>query len=207
VFFRFVRHLFDRNFNYRGDIAEREKKFRKTWLDTDPRGADLSSGHFVCSDVILGAMNPTHLHLILTHVPVIGLGITIFVNFYAIITKSRNTSILTILLYVLLGLFAALAFITGDGAEKMLVEYPGCSEDIIEPHENAAMFFFLGLMLTAGAAIVCLLVKKNEQLLKKFTICLFIAAIAISFLAVKTALTGGAIRHPEIKNEGYYRQK
>jgi len=33
--------------------------------------------------------------------------------------------------------------------------------------------------------------------LKKFTICLSIAAVATGFLAVKTALTGGAICMPE----------
>ena len=109
---------------------------------------------------------------------------------------------LSLWFYVIIGIFAALAYSTGDGAEKIMETYPGIGEDIIEPHENVALFFFLGLMIVAGVALIGLYVTKTkERMLKKFNLYLFIAAVLISILAVKTGITGGAIRHSEIKNE------
>jgi predicted membrane channel-forming protein YqfA (hemolysin III family) len=145
-------------------------------------------------------MNATHLHLIFTHLPIVGLGFALLVNFYALISKSHDILKLSLFLYVLLGAFAILAYTTGDPAEKIMENYPGIGENIIEPHENVALFFFLGLMMIAGASIIGLyLSKTKEKLLKPFNLYIFIAAILISLLAIKTASTGGAIRHTEIK--------
>ena len=147
-------------------------------------------------------MNNAHLHLIFTHLPIVGLGFAIMVNLYALLKKNIELRKLSLWFYVIIGIFAALAYSTGDGAEKIMETYPGIGEDIIEPHENVALFFFLGLMIVAGVALIGLYVTKTkERMLKKFNLYLFIAAVLISILAVKTGITGGAIRHSEIKNE------
>lgn len=64
------------------------------------------------------------------------------------------------------------------------------------------LIFFLGLILIAGAAISGLALGwKNPALLGKFNLFILLAAILISIAAVKTAATGGMIRHDEI-NKG-----
>jgi uncharacterized membrane protein len=149
-------------------------------------------------------MNNAHLHLIFTHLPIVGLGFAIMVNLYALLKKNIELRKLSLWFYVIIGVFAALAYSTGDGAEKIMETYPGIGEDIIEPHENMALIFFIGLMLTAGVAIIGLYTSKTkETLLKKFNIYLLIASILLSIFAVKTGTTGGNIRHTEIKN-GYF---
>lgn len=145
-------------------------------------------------------MNNAHLHLLVTHLPIVGLGFAILINLYAIFKKNNELRKLTLWCYTILGVFAILAYMTGDGAEKIIETYPGITENIIEPHENWALFFFIGLMLLSSASIIVLfLTKTNEMLLKKFNLYLLISAFLICFLAVKTGITGGEIRHTEIK--------
>jgi len=67
-----------------------------------------------------------------------------------------------------LGVFGLLAYLTGDDAGKMMETYPGITEDIIEPHENLALFFFMGLMVTSAMSLVFLyitMIKKRGLLL------------------------------------------
>ena len=149
-------------------------------------------------------MNDAQLHLVFTHLPIIGLGFGILLNLVAILRKSQELQKLTLWYYLLLGVFALLAYLTGDDAGKMMQTYPGITEDIIEPHENFALFFFIGLMVTSALAMVGLYITKTKvQFLKKFNLILLIAALLLSILAVKTGSTGGAIRHIEIKQGEY----
>ena len=147
----------------------------------------------------MAAMNPAHLHLAVCHLPVIGLAFSMLVNIYALITKSKSTLRLSMILYVISGACVALAFATGDGAEKLLESSAGIGEDLIEPHEEMAMFFFIGLMLIAGAGIAALLTSwKDAGKLWKFNLFILIAAALISISAIRTAEKGGEIRHREI---------
>jgi len=150
-------------------------------------------------------MNPAQFHLLFTHLPIIGLGFAILLNLVAIIRKSEELQNLSLWCYLLLGIFALLAYLTGDGAEKIMETYPGITEDIIEPHENFALLFFIGLMITSAFSIVGLyLTKTRKKFLKQFNLYLLIAAILLSILAVKTGSTGGAIRHTEITRQSEY---
>jgi uncharacterized membrane protein len=147
-------------------------------------------------------MNGAHLHLIVTHLPIVGLLAAFMLNLYAIISKNDEIKKLSLWAYVVLGIFGLLAYLTGDSAEEVLLTYPGFTEEMIEPHENMAIFFFIGLMIMmAGAFAGLYLSKTKEALLKKFNLYLLIVAILVAFLAVQTGSTGGKIRHPEINQQ------
>jgi uncharacterized membrane protein len=151
-------------------------------------------------------MNPAQLHLIFTHLPIIGLGFAILFNLIAVLKKSEELQQLALWFYILLGVFALLAYLTGDNAAEVMKTYPGITEDIIEPHENFALFFFIGLMVTTAFSMAALYITKTKRnLLGRFSLYLLIAALLISLLALKTGSTGGAIRHTEIK-EGIYKK-
>ena len=151
-------------------------------------------------------MNAVQLHLVFTHLPIVGLGFAILLNVVAIIRKSEELQKLSLWCYLLLGIFALLAYLTGDDAEKIMITYPGITEDIIEPHENVALFFFIGLMITSALSMVGLYITKTRgEFLRRFSLTLLIAAILLIILGVKTGSTGGAIRHTEIK-QGQYKK-
>jgi uncharacterized membrane protein len=151
-------------------------------------------------------MNSAQIHLLFTHLPIIGLGFAILLNLVAIFRKSEELQKLSLWCYLVLGVFALLAYITGDDAGKIMETYPGITKDIIEPHENVALFFFIGLMITSVLSIIGLYItKKREKLLRRFSLLLLISALLLGILAVKTGSTGGTIRHTEIK-QGEYKQ-
>ena len=151
-------------------------------------------------------MNATHLHLMFTHLPIVGLGLAILINLYAIINKSNELKKLTLWGYFIIGLFSIFAYITGDGAEEIIKTYPGINPDSIEIHEHIALLFFIGLMIIAGVSIIGLYItRKKEIFLKKFNLYLLIASILLSVLAYQTGSTGGNIRHSEIK-QGIYKK-
>jgi len=153
-------------------------------------------------------MNAAQLHLFFSHFPIVGLAFAVLVTIYSIFNKNHELARLSLWFYVILGLFALLAYLTGDDAEKIMETYPGITEDIIEPHENIALFFFIGLMITAGIALTGLYVSKTkETLLKRFTVILLIGGILLGILAGITGSTGGAIRHSEIKQGIYLKGK
>ena len=128
-------------------------------------------------------MNPAQLHLIFTHLPIIGLGFGILLNLIAVLRKNGELQKLALWFYLLLGIFALLAYLTGDGAEKIMESYPGITEDTIEPHENIALIFFIGLMVTSALSMTGLYITRTKgHLLYRFSIYLLIAGILISFL-------------------------
>jgi uncharacterized membrane protein len=151
-------------------------------------------------------MNSAQLHLVFTHLPIIGLGFAILVNLFALLRKSEELQKFSLWCYLVLGIFGLLAYVTGDGAGEIMKTYPGITEDIVEPHENMALFFFIGLMITSVFSILALyLTKTRVHLLRRFSLCLLIAALVISILGVMTGYTGGEIRHTEIK-QGMYKK-
>lgn len=153
-------------------------------------------------------MNSAQIHLFFSHFPIVGLAFAILLTLYAFFNKSRELERLSLWFYLVLGIFALVAYLSGDGAEKIMETYPGITEDIIEPHENIALFFFIGLMITAGIAMTGLyMTKTKENLLKRFSLILLIAGILLGILAGFTGSTGGAIRHTEIKQGSYMKVK
>jgi hypothetical protein len=151
-------------------------------------------------------MNGAQLHLIFTHLPIIGLLLAMAVNFYALFNRNLEVKKVVLGLYLLAGIFAMFAYFTGDGAEEIMKSYPGITEDIIETHEHYALFFLIGvLILAAVAAMELFFLKSKKSLLKNFTLYLLIPAILVGLLGIKTGSTGGVIRHTE-NTQGVYKK-
>jgi uncharacterized membrane protein len=146
-------------------------------------------------------MNAALFHLMFTHLPIVGLLFALLINIYAIVRKNDELRKLTLWCYMVLGVFALIAYLTGDGAAEIIKTYPGISADHIEEHENYALMFLIGvLILSALAALGIYMTKTKEKLLKKFSLYLLIGAVLISILAIKTGSSGGEIRHTETEN-------
>ena len=152
----------------------------------------------------IAIMNAAQFHLMFTHLPIVGLGFAILFNAVALYRKSEELQKLSLWFYLILGVCGLLAYMTGDDAGEIMKTYPGITEDIIDPHENIALFFFIGLMVTSVLSIIGLyLAKTKKHLLKRFSVCLLVIALLVGTLAVRTGSTGGAIRHTEIKQGAF----
>lgn len=145
-------------------------------------------------------MNFAHIHLLLNHVPVIGLPIALAFLVFGLI--KRNGPVQRFSLFVLFGLAAMVlpVYFTGEPAEKIIEHLPGFGESVVESHEDAALFSLILTLVTGVAAAVAFLILKNE---KKGRIACFgvvgLAGLAIISLGY-TANLGGKVRHTELRS-------
>jgi len=145
-------------------------------------------------------MNIAHFHIFLCHVPVIGMGFAMLLNIWALLKKSAEIKQATLFLYALTAILSIPVYFTGEGAEQIVKTIPGITENLIEPHEETALFFFIGLSVIGALAIIGLaFAKKSKALFNKIVFIVFVLALLNSFFAIKTSFSGGIIKHNEIE--------
>ncbi len=143
-------------------------------------------------------MNPVHLHLILTHVPVLG---TLFAVMLLGIGVARRSDELKKIALWSFAVFAALAiplFLTGEPAEEAVEHLPGVSKSAIETHEDVAKVAFAVILSLGAIALAGLAFFRRRPMPKWFALSALALAIATSGLLVWTANLGGKVRHNEI---------
>jgi hypothetical protein len=92
-------------------------------------------------------MNWAHAHLLLNHIPVIGMAIAVPLLSFALVKKWEELKKASLALFVGLALVAIPTYLTGAPAESVVEGLPGVSEAIIEQHEEAALIALVALEL------------------------------------------------------------
>ena len=103
--------------------------------------------------VSLVDMNIAHLHLILTHVTIVGSVAATLILAYALWRFMPSTRDLAVASLVVVALAGIAAYATGGGAEK-IIENAGVAEATIEPHEASAVIALIGSLIAGTLAIV-----------------------------------------------------
>lgn len=146
-------------------------------------------------------MNATHLHLILNHIPV--LGVVFGLGFLAFALWRRNETVQRIALGLLLiaALFAVPTFLTGEPAEDGVQGLPGISKPLIEQHEKVAGVALGGTLVVGALALGGLIWFRSQRLMPAwFGLVMLTGALIVSGLMGWTASLGGQVRHTEIRS-------
>lgn len=144
-------------------------------------------------------MNPVQLHLILTHVPVLGTVFGIFLFGLALVKRSEEVKRTGALVFVLSGLIALPTYFSGDSADAFLAKAHG---DIVEQHEEiAAVALGAALVLGVFSLAGLLLFRKGRIFPNWYTGLALVFAVATFAVMAFTANLGGKIRHIEIRAE------
>ena len=144
-------------------------------------------------------MNQAHMHLLLTHLPIVGslLGVLALITGFAFRSEPVKRAALGILL--LAALAAIPTFLTGEGAEEVVENVPGVQENLIGRHEDTASLF---IWLISGLGLLSLVTLaaslKNNPLSKALYAVTFVFSLATMGMATQVGATGGKIRHTEI---------
>lgn len=148
-------------------------------------------------------MTQVHLHLLITHLPVFGSILGAFVLAFGLWTKSNQTKTAAYLLFVIAAIGAGVAYLTGEGAAEAVEDVLGVNENIIEQHEDFALFALVGLIVLGVASLVALYVTYKKTAFTKMAavVTLFIALVSFALVA-RTGYLGGQIRHTETSNAG-----
>ena len=83
-------------------------------------------------------MNPAHLHLMLNHIPVLGMAFGLALVSLALLRKSEELKRISLGFLIVIALLAIPAYLTGEPAEELVENLPGVSKSSIEQHEEAA---------------------------------------------------------------------
>jgi hypothetical protein len=146
-------------------------------------------------------MSLAHVHLALTHVPVVGLVFGLAILAYAFFRDSLELKKASLLIFVLMGVAAVVVFSTGDPAEGAIRRLPGFSRTILRRHEEAALLALVAsaaLGLTSLAGLI--LFRQAKPIPRWFTIGSLLIALVASGTMAWTASLGGQVRHTEIRD-------
>jgi hypothetical protein len=145
-------------------------------------------------------MNPAHVHLLLNHIPVVGIWLGIALYLVALLKKPEWRS-LGLGVFVLMALLTIPAYLSGEPAEEMIRGLPGVSEATVEEHEEAAVPALIA-MLVLGAVALAGLVRFREATSwsRGYGWGVLLLALLAGALIGRTANHGAHIRHPEIRS-------
>lgn len=146
-------------------------------------------------------MDATHLHLVLSHFPIIGTIIGIVILAYGQISKNIDIQKVALATFILMALFTIPVFLTGEGAEDAVEQISGVSEQVIEEHEELAekAIWLMGLLGVLSIVSFFAIVKKLS-FAKTITLITLIVSLGTFGLFAQLGNLGGQIRHSEIRD-------
>ena len=146
-------------------------------------------------------MNTAHIHLLITHLPIIGAFIGLLILLFAYLKKDANVKTAAYLVFVVCAIGTCIAYATGEGAEEVVENLPGVVEAAIETHEDAAMYSLISMIALGVMSIIGIMqIRWNISKLNFIhSLIVFLSLFSMASIAY-TGNLGGKIRHTEITN-------
>ena len=146
-------------------------------------------------------MNGAHLHLIVTHLPVLGVAFGTFLLGFGLFRRSRLVQQVALSVLVLAGLSAGAAYLTGEGAEEAIEGTLGAGKPFLERHEEAGVFGLVAAGIAGAIALIVLASGRKGRPLSRGLVALnLVVALVASGTLAWVANLGGQIGHPEIRS-------
>lgn len=147
-------------------------------------------------------MNDAHYHLIVNHLPIVGLLIGILVLIAGLVFNKAEVKLTALGIFIFSAITSIAAFYTGEGAEEVVENLEGISETLIHTHEEyAETFYTLSLILGGLSLLTFILELKKIKFTNYLMILCLLIAIVDGVLATYVGSSGGEIRHTEIRND------
>lgn len=145
--------------------------------------------------------NGAHLHLLINHLPIFLPLFGLIILIVGIVFKSEIVKRVSLAMFIFSGIFAFVAFSTGEGAEEIAEEMKR-SHDLIHEHEEAAETFALLSYVLALFSIVALWFNWKKHPFKDISMyVVLLISIIVIYFSYPTGQTGGEITHPEVSNK------
>jgi len=145
-------------------------------------------------------MNLAHVHLLVNHIPVLGVALGLVVLALAATRHHTVVARCALVLFVISALAAIPTYLTGEPAEDLVESAAGDVEAWVEPHEEAAL---ISLVLVEGLGVLSIIglwMSRDRPTLTRGVMALVLVLAAITAGSLTwTANLGGQIRHSEIR--------
>ena len=148
-------------------------------------------------------MNQTHLHLLITHLPIVGSILGALVLIHGMGVKSNQTIIAAYYIFILCAMGAGVAYFTGEAAEESVEHLPGVVEATIKQHEDIAWYAFISLIALGMVSILGVFIAvKNLPFTRTMAFVMLMLSLLSFGLVARTGYLGGQIRHTETQTFG-----
>lgn len=147
-------------------------------------------------------MNAAHIHLVVNHLPVMGLLFGAGFLVVGLLSKKDLLIKSAFVLFIIAAIGAVITFFSGEGAEEVIEHLPGVDGALIHTHEEAGETALIGMIGMGLLAIGGLWVYRFMNRIRiTAAVLIFLASVlALGWLAY-TANLGGDIRHPEVRKD------
>jgi uncharacterized membrane protein len=141
-----------------------------------------------------------HLHLILNHLPIIITGLALVLLSVAAWRRDDYLSRIALAFFVGGALSALPSYLTGEGAEHAVINLPDVSREMIEQHQDMALFAALFVGALGVLAAWALWRYRRPAIVPPMIVRTLLAGgIVGASLMAYTGLLGGQIRHSEVR--------
>ena len=148
-------------------------------------------------------MNFAHLHIVLNHVPSIGMVVGLGLFVASLVRKNDQLMRLSLQVLVVMTLVALPTYMSGNAAQGILRKRPEVPQGLIEAHQNSAMVTLIFLTITGTFAWFGLWQFRRFSRPGYWnSSAVLILSIVTSVFILRTANLGGDISHPEIRSGG-----
>lgn len=144
-------------------------------------------------------MNAAHFHIVICHLPIVGIPIAAIFLAYATWTKQASAQKFALLMLAVFSFLSVPAFFSGDAAEGLIEEMPGFSDVFIEPHEKAGGVALAISLLAGASSLLALWAAKKPKLSQTAVRAAIVFAALASLVLIYVGSLGGQIRHSEIR--------
>ena len=145
-------------------------------------------------------MNGAHFHLVINHLPIVGVIIGTLVLMAGILLKKDQVKLTGLSIYISSALTATFAFLTGEGAEEVVENIAGISEKLIHTHEEyGESFLTVSIILGLVSIVSFYLTSKNKAWSKILLYIVLLIGLSAVILGKLVGTSGGEIRHTEIR--------
>src|SRR5579863_1207639 len=156
-------------------------------------------------------MDLTHLHLLLNHVPTVGMIIAIGLFLASLFTKSGDIRKVSLALFLGIALVTIPTYVTGNAASLAICKAQtstgpcqdtSLSRGRIDAHEGAAMWGMILMEFVGAFAWLGLWQFRRAARVPGWNLTIILLLSIMTFTAMtRAALLGGEIHHPEVRDE------
>jgi NO-binding membrane sensor protein with MHYT domain len=145
-------------------------------------------------------MNPAHLHLMTTHLPVLGTVFGVGLLLWALARRSTELKKTALGVFVVAAGLAIPAYWSGQPAAKELRNMPDFRQETVDRHLDIAQLGLAAVLVLGTAALASLIVFRKARPLPAWNLALLLLLSAIACgLLLWTADLGGQVRHTELR--------
>jgi hypothetical protein len=147
-------------------------------------------------------MNPVtaaHTHLILCHVPILGILFGLGWLAFGLWRGSRDIQKAALVMFVMAAVVVVPLYLTGKPAAGAVRGLLGFSDPIMEQHQEAAGVTLAGCVALGIVALAGLILFRDRAVAGWFGVLLLSGGLVVGGMVVWAANLGGQIRHSEIR--------